>query len=298
MRVGISIASSHSVEDPNEGSSRMIERAQAAERAGLDTLTLGDHHARTSPYFQNTPMLGRLLAEWTGQAGCLFLAPLWNPVLMAEHIATLASLSTHRFIVQVGVGNGADQFAAMGADLRTRGRDTEATIGTVSRLLAGERDSELGIHDAVISPTTVQPVEWWIGAGAPRSLDRAARLGEAWYCGPNAPPDVAKELLEQYRAARASHGLDEGRAIIRRDMIISGSGAAAENRGRDLIDRGYRGLPWEAVVCGDPSTVAEQLDTYRSAGFSEVVARCMFVPQAVALETVELLGEVRRLLKA
>ena len=296
MRIGISLTSGHQVSDVRTGAALMIERARAANSAQLDTLTLGDHHARTTPYYQNTPMLGRLLAEFEGQAGCLFLAPLWHPVMMAEHIGTLATLSPHPFIVQVGVGSGADQFGAMGAHLSTRGRRTETTIGAVSALLAGETvtNPELGIRGAVIAPTPPEAVEWWIGAGAPRSIDRAARLGDAWYCGPAAPPNAAATMAQAYRSARAEHGLDGGRAIIRRDVIIGASAAEAQKLGRDLIEQGYRGLTWDAVVCGDPTTVAEQFAAYGRVGFGEVISRCMTVPQSVALETITLLGEVRR----
>jgi alkanesulfonate monooxygenase SsuD/methylene tetrahydromethanopterin reductase-like flavin-dependent oxidoreductase (luciferase family) len=65
-------------------------------------------------------MLGRLLAEWGGApAGCLFLLPLWNPVLVAEQIGTLASIAQGPFIMQCGLGYGEAQFAAMGANLKT-----------------------------------------------------------------------------------------------------------------------------------------------------------------------------------
>jgi len=42
----------------------MIERAAAARRAALDFLFVGDQHVSPTPYYQNSPMLGRLLAEW------------------------------------------------------------------------------------------------------------------------------------------------------------------------------------------------------------------------------------------
>lgn len=42
----------------------MIERAAAARRSGLHSLFVGDHHATANPYYQNVPILGRLLAEW------------------------------------------------------------------------------------------------------------------------------------------------------------------------------------------------------------------------------------------
>src|SRR5262245_37308793 len=100
----------------------MVEQAAAAREAGLDSLSVGDHHATGGPYYQNAPILGRLLAEWKGDrpAGALYLLPLWNPVLVAEHVGTLASLAPGRFILQCAIGGEAGQFAAMGAELRRR----------------------------------------------------------------------------------------------------------------------------------------------------------------------------------
>jgi hypothetical protein len=73
------------MKDPRQVARWMIERTAAAHRAGLDSLFIGDQHVSPAPYYQNTPMLGRLLAEWgNAPAGCLFLLPLWHPVLVAE----------------------------------------------------------------------------------------------------------------------------------------------------------------------------------------------------------------------
>ena len=104
MRIGISISSSYRVEDPRLGARFMIERARAARQADLDSLFVGDHHVTASPYYQNTPMLGRLLAEWHNKpAGALYLLPLWHPVLLAEQIATLAAITPGRFIMQLSL---------------------------------------------------------------------------------------------------------------------------------------------------------------------------------------------------
>ena len=62
MKVGISLTSNHpDANDPHQGARWMIERAAAAHRAGLDSLFVGDQHVSATPYYQNTPMLGRLL---------------------------------------------------------------------------------------------------------------------------------------------------------------------------------------------------------------------------------------------
>jgi alkanesulfonate monooxygenase SsuD/methylene tetrahydromethanopterin reductase-like flavin-dependent oxidoreductase (luciferase family) len=63
VRVGISINSAYPVDDPRAGARAMIERARAAGAAGLDSLFVGDHPVLPVPYYQNTAILGRLLAE-------------------------------------------------------------------------------------------------------------------------------------------------------------------------------------------------------------------------------------------
>src|SRR3984893_2111243 len=143
MRVGISFGSSFQIDDHREGPRWILQQARAARSAGLDTVSLGDHHS-TGPisYVQNVPMLGRILAEWDDRpAGCLFLVPLWHPVLMAEQIGTLAAIASGPFIVQTGLGGGSAQFRSMGASLSERGRLLEEGITVVQALLGGETAS-------------------------------------------------------------------------------------------------------------------------------------------------------------
>ena len=65
MKVGISLTSNYpDVKDPRQGARWIIERAAASRRAALDSLFVGDQHVSPTPYYQNTPILGRLLAEW------------------------------------------------------------------------------------------------------------------------------------------------------------------------------------------------------------------------------------------
>ena len=220
LGIGISLASAHPRSDGREAAAQMIRRVRAARDAELDNLSLGDHHATAFPYMQNTPMLGRLLAEWGTHrpAGCLFLLPLWHPVLVAEHVATLAAMAGEPFVVQAGIGAGADQFAAMGADLSTRGVVADEWIDAVSRLLAGDRVDipRLGVSGATISPLPPGPVEWWVAGGSRAGIERAARVGAAWYAGPALTPDSARSELDMWSKACERHGRPPGRAVLRR----------------------------------------------------------------------------------
>jgi alkanesulfonate monooxygenase SsuD/methylene tetrahydromethanopterin reductase-like flavin-dependent oxidoreductase (luciferase family) len=310
MQVGISIGTAFSTDGPDgqrDGPLTVLKQAQAADRAGLDTLTLGDHHS-TGPfgYVQNVPILGRILAEWTTRPiGCLFLVPLWHPVLMAEQIGTLAAMSSGPFIVQTGLGGGADQFRAFGVDLGRRAADLEEGILVGQALLRGEKvdSSHFGIEGARIAPLPPDGTEWWIGGGVPKAIDRAARLGDCWYGNADLTPETAARDIEIYREACARHDRQPVRIPIRKDVFIAESRTEAEKAGNALIADGYRGFDREAVAYGDPASVADQLSVYGNLGFTDIIIRTMSPlppdtgPEG-ATRSVELAGEMRSLLAA
>jgi alkanesulfonate monooxygenase SsuD/methylene tetrahydromethanopterin reductase-like flavin-dependent oxidoreductase (luciferase family) len=64
MKVGVSLRTGYGPMDARTGAQWLVERARGARDAGLDSLFIGDHHNVPVPYYQNVPMLGRLLAEW------------------------------------------------------------------------------------------------------------------------------------------------------------------------------------------------------------------------------------------
>ncbi len=227
MRVGISLTSFHATSDVRAGARWMIERAAAARNSGLDSLFVGDHHATPAPYYQNTPILGRLLAEWgEAPAGCLFLLPLWHPVLLAEQVGTLASITGGRFILQCALGDGRQQFAPMGVPIKQRPSRFEESLDIIRRLLAGQSVSSQGryhIENARIAPTPPEPVDVWIGGSAEPSIDRAARLGEAWLAGPELSPELARKWIDYYRERCAVHRRRPTAIAIRRDIYVGES---------------------------------------------------------------------------
>jgi alkanesulfonate monooxygenase SsuD/methylene tetrahydromethanopterin reductase-like flavin-dependent oxidoreductase (luciferase family) len=308
MRIGISIGTAFSTGGPRgqrEGPLAVVGQMQAANRVGLDSLTLGDHHA-TGPggYVQNVPMLGRLLAEWTDRpAGCLFLVPLWNPVLMAEQIGTLAAMSSGPFIIQAGLGGGHGQFEAMGVDLSRRAALLEEGILVAQALLRGETvDSELlAIQGARVAPLPPEGTEWWIGGGVERAIDRAARLGDCWYGNADLTPETAARDVALYREACARHDRTPVRIPIRKDVFIAENRDEAEKVGDALVAGGYRGFERGAVAYGDPESVAEQLSVFGELGFTDVIIRTMSpVPPELGTDaadrSVELAAAVRSLL--
>ncbi len=300
MRVSISVQSAYNVTDVREGARRMVDRARAARDAGLDALFVGDHHATPGPYYQNTAILGRMLAEWGDRpAGALYLLPLWHPLIVAEQVGTLASVMEGRFILQCAIGPADNQFAAMGVPARQRPSRFEQSLSILRRLWAGEtvttdgENDRFGMHEARIAPCPPEPVEVWVGASAPPAIDRAARLGDGWLAAPGLTPDQAAEQLRRYREACERHDRPVGACAIRRDIYVGETAAEAEALAGKMIDRGYRGFPPEALIVGDVERVAAAFAELGAMGYDEVVVRHLVQDPARALDSIGRLAGVR-----
>jgi alkanesulfonate monooxygenase SsuD/methylene tetrahydromethanopterin reductase-like flavin-dependent oxidoreductase (luciferase family) len=300
VKVGISLTSRHAPGDPRVAARWMIERAAAARRAGLDSLFVGDHHSTTAPYYQNVPMLGRLLAEWDDRpAGCLFLLPLWNPVLVAEQIGTLAAIARGPFIMQCGLGDDEAQFLAMGAHLKQRVSAFEESLDAIRRLLRGERVSSVGrftFENARVELRPAEPVEVWIGASARPAIDRAARLGDAWLASPGQTFAQAREQVAYYRERCAVHGRPPAAVAIRRDVYVGQSRTEAEATAKAAIAAGYRGFDPSALVAGDVEHVVERLRELQAMGYTDVIVRHPTDEQPKVLGSLARLAEVRKAL--
>lgn len=298
MKVGISLTSNHpDIKDPRQGARWMIERAAAARHAGLDSLFVGDQHVSPMPYYQNTPILGRLLAEWgAAPAGCLFLLPLWHPVLVAEQIGTLAAIAQGPFIMQCGLGWGEDRFAAMGANIRTRPSAFEEALDIVRRLLAGETVSSsrrFRIAEAKLALRPSAPVAVHIGASAPPAIDRAARLAEGWIASPGLTREEARVQADFYRERCAGYGREPGAIVLRRDIYVGASSSDAQGVLQDALRRGHRGIPAEALIAGSVAEVAEQFRSFGEFGYTEILVRHLKNEQAKVLGSLERLAAVR-----
>jgi alkanesulfonate monooxygenase SsuD/methylene tetrahydromethanopterin reductase-like flavin-dependent oxidoreductase (luciferase family) len=284
--------------DVRVGAQWMVERARAAAAAGLDSLFVGDHHNVPVPYYQNIPILGRLLAEWDERpAGALFLLPLWHPVLLAEQIGTLAAIARGPFVMQCAVGAGEEQFRAFDTSLRDRATRFEAALDIVRALCRGEAvtvtDGPWMIDRARIEPVPPDPLQVWIGAASSRAVDRAARLADAFLIGPEATPTEVGALVREYQDACARHGRDPERIAVRRDIHVAATDALAHAVADPVIERGYRGFDPSAVVVGGPGEVADAFAGLAALGCTDVIVRHLADDQDPVLRSFEQLAAVR-----
>jgi alkanesulfonate monooxygenase SsuD/methylene tetrahydromethanopterin reductase-like flavin-dependent oxidoreductase (luciferase family) len=302
VRIGVSLRSSFAV-DARTGALWMVERAAAASAAGLDSLFVGDHHVTArGAYYQNTAVLGRLLAEWNGpRAGALFLLPLWHPVLVAEQIGTLASLTGSRFVMQTAIGAGRDQFAGMGVPLRGRAARFEAAIDAVRRLLAGEtvtaRVGDLDLAGAAIGPVPPEPVEIWIGGDAEPAIERAARLGDAWLANAHHVDAELRAQAGTYLAACERLDRTPVAVAVRREVHVGADERDAAAVAEPVVASGYRGFRPEALTYGSVEAVADRFRALAAMGYTDVIVRQLAAHQHEAVASIERLAAVQDLVR-
>ena len=204
-------------------------------------------------------------AAWgDAPAGCLFLLPLWNPVLVAEQVGTLAAVTRGRFIFQCGLGYDEAQFAAMGIALKYRpSAFEEESYSIVQRLLRGETVSSSGrskFRDARLALRPAENVEYWIGGSAQPAIDRAVAHPRR---GARSGRVLSRTLQGPRRTPKAA-------VAIRRDIYVGESAAEAEQA---ILTTGSRGIPAPALVAGSVESVAQQFAQLAVLGSTDVIVR-------------------------
>jgi probable F420-dependent oxidoreductase len=209
----------------------LIHAAQAAEESGFTTVWAADRIVIPwnieTPYNYNwsgsffvppeAPFLEPLtvLSFLAGATERLRLGvsvlvmPYRDPVYWSKTVATLDELSEGRFILSVGVGWMAEEFAALGhADLfKPRGRVADEHLEIFRTLLSEKHASHNGefydFSDIAFEPKGHQSrgrIEVWVGGEAKPSQRRAGRYGDSWF--PYFPRVTPEDMAERYRYVR------------------------------------------------------------------------------------------------
>jgi probable F420-dependent oxidoreductase len=137
----------------------------------------------------------------------VLLTALRNPAPLAKSLATLDQLSQGRLMVGVGLGGYADIYSAFGMAREGRARRFEEGVQLMKKLWTQDSVTFRGrftqMDNQSIDPKPLQephpPI--WVGAGSPRALKRAVRLGDGWMgAGAASIPKFIEEikLIRQY----------------------------------------------------------------------------------------------------
>jgi alkanesulfonate monooxygenase SsuD/methylene tetrahydromethanopterin reductase-like flavin-dependent oxidoreductase (luciferase family) len=218
--------------------SSTLDRIAAADRLGIDSVWLTEHHFFEDGYLPQPLTFAAAVAARTTRLRVgigIVIAPLRHALHLAEEAAVVDLISGGRLELGFGAGWSSLEFEAFGVDIADRFTLTEATVVEVRRLL----------DRGIVTPPPVQcPIPYWLGYGSATGARRAGRLGVGLL-------SLDATLLDPYRA-----GLEEG-----------GHGADAARMG-GLLD---------VVVADDPELAHERILPYaayqRSTYRREVVSR-------------------------
>jgi alkanesulfonate monooxygenase SsuD/methylene tetrahydromethanopterin reductase-like flavin-dependent oxidoreductase (luciferase family) len=245
-----------------------IEMAAFADRIGIDSIGLMEHHGSEDGYLPQPFMLAAAMAAVTQtirfNLGAVIL-PLHDPVEVAEQIAITDLISNGRVSVIFGAGYVPFEFAMFGKSLKDRAKLMDTSIETILRALRGER-FEIDGRPVFIRPLPAQSPEdiILVGGGVPAAARRAARFDVGF--GPmNA--EVVDVYLEECRKLcreprdyfRPVPGMplsihlcedpDKGWAVIERHAVhvITEYAKWAEQEG-DASNSPFKGLTKPAVL--------------------------------------------------
>ena len=166
--------------------------ATAAERAGFDSVWVGDHYLyrgdernERGPWEAWTTLAAVAASTTRVQLGplvaCLAFHP---PGVMARMAATVDEVSGGRLILGVGAGWNEAEFRAFGLPFDHRASRFEESFEAVSRLLAGERVTLAGrfvrLDDAILLPKPSRSPELMLGSNGDRVLAAALPHVDAW----------------------------------------------------------------------------------------------------------------------
>lgn len=185
----------------------VLDQIAWAEGLGLGSAWLTEHHFVEDGYSPSPFVLAAAIGERTSAMRIgtnLIVAPLHNPVRLAEDAATVSLLTGGRFDLGLGQGYWAPEFAAFGRSVRNRPSLLEESVALIRQAWSGRKEPFTGkrfqLPAVRVTPVPEQVPGLLIGAMAEPAIERAARIGDGFLSTQNAHQPAylrAREKLGQ-----------------------------------------------------------------------------------------------------
>ncbi len=218
MKIGIVL---HTAEDSLQGKTpsfqELSELAQAAERAGLDSLWLCDHLIYRFPereekgIWEIFTMLSGLAARTTRiTLGTIVVCTSFRPpALVAKMADTIDEISGGRLILGLGAGWHQPEYEAFGYPFDHLASRFDEAIQIIAPLLReGHVDFQgkyYQVNNCVLRPRgpSRNGPSILIAGGRPRMLKLTARYADAWNTAWHVDPAVVKERYAEFQQVTA-----------------------------------------------------------------------------------------------
>jgi alkanesulfonate monooxygenase SsuD/methylene tetrahydromethanopterin reductase-like flavin-dependent oxidoreductase (luciferase family) len=199
------------VEDPFGDTARAFREAVDtivhAERLGFEQVWLTEHHFNNFSISASIlPLLAYLAARTTriGLGAAAVLLPFYDPVRVAEDVATIDALSEGRLLLGVGRGGPfPEQNRHFKIDTAESRKRLHESLDLIEKVLAGKNVDYACEHyryeDLSVFPRPVRPVlPVWLASMAAESLELAARRGYGLMLPSAAPVSRIQAVLHDF----------------------------------------------------------------------------------------------------
>jgi alkanesulfonate monooxygenase SsuD/methylene tetrahydromethanopterin reductase-like flavin-dependent oxidoreductase (luciferase family) len=298
-----------------------VEQARRAEEAGFEWVVLGERHLHRPGYHEILTSLTYLAAktERIGLATSGIVAPLYDPVVLAETLAHIDVLSGGRLTAGFVLGYRPEEFALYGVTQAERVARFEECLTILTRLWTEDEVTYDGkfttISEAFLSPKPLQNPRprLWNGGRVSAVLERTARMCDGWTTSFNELDSDLPSKIAEYLAYPSGEGTLGRDVILCREGFCAPTSQAArevlEEPLRDLYDA-YTGWKrtssdasrytqgWDDIaarsVIGSPAECAERLAQYEEMGADGIILRIQppGLAQADALAAIEAFGNL------
>ena len=192
-----------------------LDMARYAEETGHDAVNLSEHHASEDGYLPSPLIAASAVAAVTGRIPItvwVLVAPLYDPVRLAEDIAVLDHIAAGRVSYTFGLGYRPVEYALHSREWKSRGARLGAQLETMLAVWRGEPVGDDPVDGSPRGSATPRPFSdphplVFLGGGG-AAARRAGRLGMHYQ-----PQLDDPALTELYRAECRAHGHEPGLVV-------------------------------------------------------------------------------------
>lgn len=172
-----------------------LDQVQWADEKGFASVGLGEHHCSTDGYNPSPIPLACAMAGRTQNIKLrlsVLLAPLYEPVKLAEDLAVAQLATGGRLVAGIGAGYRPAEFEMFGKRLEDRWNFMAEIIAFLRQAWTGEPFEWQGrrVH---VTPRPDPPPPILLGGSSKASARRAARIADGWF------PPLEPRLWTPYR---------------------------------------------------------------------------------------------------
>lgn len=213
IRLGYGLVTCQAHPDDPRTTQALVEEAlslaEEAERIGLDSIWVSEHHHVDDGHLSSLLVMLAAMAARTQRIRLgtgVLLAPLHDPVRLAEEAALVDLISNGRLVLGVGIGWREEEFEMAGVSLRDRVPRLLDAIEVLRRGAAGLATRQAADGTPIGRITPRRDESWrppvWIGALAEPAIRRAGQIADGFMATEVTPEELAGQVAIARDGAR------------------------------------------------------------------------------------------------